>query len=148
MTKKLNESALQSELSEGSAFFQQAPEGHETTLGKQGGGSSITKQAAQVDRKQDSKPDGKLASTLARTHDAVVETIRRIIKSQGKEVSYIRMTPEEKAELAEIVYTYKRRGFKTSENEINRVAVNCMLEDYKVNGRNSLLAKVLDALAA
>jgi len=66
----------------------------------------------------------------------------------GKEVSFVRLSPEEKGELAEIVYTYKRQGRKTSENEINRIAVNFIVEDYKANGAQSILARVIDALLA
>jgi len=58
------------------------------------------------------------------------------------------MTQEEKGQLADIVYTYKRQGKKTSENEINRIAINFILEDYHANGDNSVLAKVIDALLA
>ena len=94
------------------------------------------------------KPGGELASTLASFPDGVVEGIRQVVKEQGKEVSFIRMTPGEKSQLTEIVYTYRRHGRKTSENEINRIAVNFMLSDYRVNGGNSLLARVLDALFA
>ena len=143
MSKKLNEDALQSELSEGSAFFQEADQnaGLNPTKAMLSQDSGAT---AESERQQTSELD----SRLARKQAIVVETIRRTVKVQGKEVSFIRMTPEEKAVLADIVYTYKRQGLKTSENEVNRIAVNFMLEDYKANGANSLLAKVLEALAA
>jgi len=88
------------------------------------------------------------ASTIASYPDGIVETIRRIVKVAGKEVSFVRLSPEEKGELAEIVYTYKRQGRKTSENEINRIAVNFIVEDYKANGAQSILARVIDALLA
>ena len=88
------------------------------------------------------------ASTLASYHGQLVETIRKIVKIPGKEVSFIRLTPEEKGQLADIVYTYKRQGRKTTENEINRIAVNFIVEDYKTNGAASILASVLDALLA
>jgi hypothetical protein len=88
-----------------------------------------------------------LASMLASLHD-FIEGIRRIVKLPGKEVSFVRLTPHEKAQLADIVYTYKRQGTKTSENEINRIAVNLLLADYKENGAASVLAKVIAALRA
>jgi hypothetical protein len=50
--------------------------------------------------------------------------------------------------LADIVYTYKRQGVKTSENEINRIAINFLIEDYAKNGKESVLAKVIEALNA
>jgi signal transduction histidine kinase len=94
------------------------------------------------------KKEGDLASTLASNHDSVIETIRKTVKSLGKEVSFTRVTPEEKGRLADIVYTYKRKGVKTSENEINRIAINFLIEDFNKNGKESVLAKVIEALNA
>ena len=37
---------------------------------------------------------------------------------------------------------------KTSENELSRIAINFLLEDYKANGETSILAKVLASLLA
>jgi len=70
------------------------------------------------------------------------------VKSYGKVVSYVRLSQQEKRELAEMVHEYKRQGIHTSENEINRIAVNFMIEDYQANGKGSLLARVLEALSA
>lgn len=81
-------------------------------------------------------------------HAHLIETIRKRVKSVGKEVSYLRLTLPEKAELDEIVYMFKRQGVKTSENEINRIALNLMLADFKTNGQASLVARVIDALLA
>ncbi len=75
-----------------------------------------------------------------------IEAVRRIVKVVGREVSFCRVSPEEKAQLAEIVYTYKRRGVRTSENEINRIALNAILLDYATNGEQSLLARTVAAL--
>jgi hypothetical protein len=78
----------------------------------------------------------------------VVETIRKAVRHVGKEVSFVRLTPEEKRQLADIAYTYKSQGIKTSENEISRIGINWMLEDYQANGAQSVLALVLAALNA
>ena|SRR6266446_3374158 len=88
------------------------------------------------------------ASTLASNHDSMIETIRKTVKSLGKEVSFTRLTPEEKGRLADIVYTYKRQGTKTTENEINRIAINFLIEDFNKNGKKSVLAQVIEALNA
>lgn len=100
----------------------------------------------------DSMNDSMIASYHAGGHDSyastLVDTIRKTVKVPGKEVSFVRLTPDEKGELADIVYTYKRQGKKTSENEINRIAVNFILHDYKANGNTSILARVIDALLA
>lgn len=93
-------------------------------------------------------PAGDLPRSLASVDASTVEAIRQVIKVPGREVSYLRLTPEEKAELADIVYTYKRQGQKTSETEINRIALNYLLLDYRDNGEQSVLARVLAALLA
>jgi hypothetical protein len=77
-----------------------------------------------------------------------VEAIRQVIKSPGREVSFVRLTPQEKADLGDIVYTYKRQGQKTSETEINRIAINYLLLDFHEHGEQSVLARVLAALRA
>lgn len=87
------------------------------------------------------------ASTLASSSDHV-EAIRRVVKRPGKEVVYVRLTLEEKGQLADVVYTYKRQGVRTSDNELGRIAINGLLADYQENGEGSLLAKVLAALEA
>ena len=88
------------------------------------------------------------ASTLARKQNSMIETIRKTVKSLGTKVSFTRITPEEKARLAGIIYTYKRQGVKTSENEINRIAMNLLIEDFHKNGEESVLAQVIAALNA
>jgi hypothetical protein len=93
----------------------------------------------------------KHASTLAdspSSNASLIETIRKTVKTAGKEVSFMRLTAHEKAQLSDIVYIYKRQGKKTSENEINRIAVNFLLADYKENGAASVLAQVIEALRA
>jgi hypothetical protein len=98
--------------------------------------------------KQDSKLASNHASMLALLPD-VLEAIRKIVKNPGKEeVLYVRLSKEEKDRLADISYTYKRQGIRTSDNEVVRVAINALLEDYKTNRENSLLAIILASLHA
>jgi hypothetical protein len=52
----------------------------------------------------------------------------------------------EKRAIADIIYSYRSRGVRTSENEIARIAVNFVVGDYKENGENSVLHKALEAL--
>jgi len=85
------------------------------------------------------------ASKLNRPTDRV-ETIRKVVKHPGKEVVYVRLTPEEKGLLADVVHHYKRRGIRTSDNELGRIAINSLLGDYQEHGEESLLAHVLEAL--
>ena len=91
-------------------------------------------------------PLSKQDSMIASKQDNLIETIRKTVKKVGREVSFVRLSPEEKNQLTDIVYTYKRHGKKTSENEVSRIAINFMLEDYKANGKKSVLAKVIEAL--
>jgi len=85
---------------------------------------------------------------LAPVGSEVIEHIRKTVKVFGKEVSYVRLTVAEKQRLTDLVYAYKRKGMKVAENEINRIAVNLMLEDYSANGPRSVLARVIEALLA
>ncbi len=100
------------------------------------------------DSKQSSNLASKLASTLSPSLETI-ELIRKVVKNPGKQdVLYVRLTQEEKASLGDITYTYKRQGIRTSDNEIVRIALNTILEDYKVNGASSTLARLLDSLHA
>lgn len=85
-------------------------------------------------------------TTVSRYHDTYIEVVRKAVKQFGKEAATHRFTQEEKQEIADIIYTYKSRGVRTSENEIARIAVNYLVEDFKENGEASVLNKVLKAL--
>ena len=69
-----------------------------------------------------------------------------LVKQIGKEAATHRFTLEEKNILADIEYSYRRQGIRTSENEIARIAVNYLSQDYRINGETSILAKVLKLL--
>jgi hypothetical protein len=73
----------------------------------------------------------------------IFETVRKSVKQIGKEAATHRFTLDEKNQLADIEYTYKRHSIRTSENEITRIAINYFIEDYRNNGEASLLAKIL-----
>jgi hypothetical protein len=77
-----------------------------------------------------------------------IEAIRKVVKSTGKEVAFTRLTSQEKGRLADVVYGFRRQGVKTSENEVLRIAINHLLEDFKACGKQSFLQKVIDALLA
>jgi hypothetical protein len=85
-------------------------------------------------------------TTTPSVHGVVIEVIRKAVKEFGKEAATHRFTEAEKREVANIIYTYKNSGIKTSENEISRIAVNFIMGDYKENGENSVLHKILKAL--
>jgi hypothetical protein len=108
----------------------------------------------QVAEKDDnlSEHASKHASMQANHQDDIVETIRKTVKQVGAKTLFIRLTPEEKHELASVVFTfnemYRGEGRKTSENEIGRIALNFLIEDYRAKGKESVLARVLAALVA
>lgn len=104
--------------------------------------------ASNIDSGSRSAQESKLASVLANVEPETIEAIRKVVKTQGREVSFIRLTPEEKAQVSDIVYTYKRQGQKTTENQINRIAINYLLHDYHERGEQSVLARVLASLLA
>lgn len=76
----------------------------------------------------------------------LVSEIRKKVKEFGKEGATYRFTKEEKLGLNEIVYKFSLKGIRTSENEITRIAVNYIIEDFKQNDKESLLSRVIDAL--
>ena len=77
---------------------------------------------------------------------SMLERLRKAVKQVGKEGGTHRLTRQEKQSLADIVYTYRRQGYRTSENEITRIGVNWLIEDYQENGKHSVLHRVLRAL--
>ena len=107
-----------------------------------------SKLASMLASKQDSLQASNHASILALPTETL-ESIRKTVKNPGKEdVLYVRLTKGEKDKLADVIYTYKRQGVRTSDTEVVRVAINALLEDYKNNGEKSLLAIILASLHA
>jgi hypothetical protein len=105
-----------------------------------------------VYNEQNSSNASKLASKHIQKNNDLVKTIRKTVRQVGKEVLFVRLSPDEKKAVGSIVYSfneiYRGEGRKTSENEIGRIGLNYLLEDYRQNGNNSILAQVLAALAA
>jgi hypothetical protein len=85
-------------------------------------------------------------TTVSRYHDTIVEMVRKSVKEFGKEAATHRFTQAEKRAVADIIYTYKNNGIQTSENQIARISVNFIIEDYRENGANSILHKILEVL--
>ena len=158
MSKKLNVEAIANELQE-SAFFRRrerdqpeentppplaetsTPSTEQSTTGRTQGGHDTV-----IPRHHD--------TMVSRNHDTMTpgqgtdmfEVVRKAVKQIGKEAATHRFTLEEKNLLADIEYTYKRQGIRTSENEITRIAINYVIEEYRQNGEESILAKILKRL--
>ena len=79
-------------------------------------------------------------------HAPMLDTVRQAVKQLGKEAATHRFTQAEKQQLGDLIYAYNRKGVRTSENELTRIAVNWLLLDHKERGAHSVLARVLDAL--
>jgi hypothetical protein len=105
-----------------------------------------TPKARQQPRSKEPPPPSNHDTVVSRHHGDTVETIRRAVRVVGKEAATYRFSPEEKAHMADLIYTYKRQGIRTSENEVSRIALNFIFQDYEENGEGSVLAKVLEAL--
>jgi hypothetical protein len=87
----------------------------------------------------------------SRRHDATTpkkfavdeQKLAETLKEVGRERTSLRMTEDEKAGVAQIVYNLRAEGVKLSENDVFRVALNFVLEDYEFNTPNSLIESVL-----
>ena len=78
--------------------------------------------------------------------DGYLEDLRKAVKQLGEKAATHRFTGDEKDQLADLVFAYRRKGITTSENEITRIAVNYMLYDYHKNKQSSIIARVLERL--
>ena len=85
-------------------------------------------------------------TTVAHAEDDILDVVRKAVRQIGKEPATHRFTLDEKNSLADIEYTYRRQGIRTSENEITRIAINYFIQEYRKHGDSSLLAKVLKRL--
>jgi hypothetical protein len=72
--------------------------------------------------------------------------VRKAVKQFGKEAATHRFTQAEKQAIAELVFHYKARGIRTSENEIARIAINYLVHDYHLRGERSVLHQCLVSL--
>jgi hypothetical protein len=102
--------------------------------------------ATTTSSKDESKRPSEQGAVSDDTVAASLETMRKAVKQIGKEAATHRFTTQEKNVLADIVYTYTRQGYRTSENEITRIAVNWLILDYQERGEQSVLARMLEAL--
>ena len=108
---------------------------------------TLTQHDTVIPRHRDTTTPRNHATTVSQDDD-LFEIVRKSVKQIGKEAATHRFTIEEKNLLADIEYTYKRQGIRTSENEITRIAINYFIEEYLKNGEKSLLAKILKYLNA
>ena len=134
MKKKLDTRRIENELKRGSVFFQKADKGDTPTP---------RDPDTTVSRDHDTTTPRDRGPTVA---DARIETIRRAVRTPGKEAATHRFSRDEKKAIQAIVFTYQQDGIRTSENEIARLAINYLIDDYQQYGANSVLAILLAAL--
>ena len=110
----------------------------------------------------DAKPSANHDTTVASNHATMpprqhdepvatqaeydIEVIRQVVRQVGKEAATYRLTHGEKQWLGELVYHFGQKGYRTSENEIARIAINWLLRDHQAHGTKSVLAQLLEAL--
>jgi len=92
------------------------------------------------------KPARPPASTPAKSQADVIAAIAALVTEKGKDTTYVRLTQPEKQSLLDVVYTYRRQSVQLTENDVVRVAIAALLDDYKANGANSLLVNVIRAM--
>lgn len=98
-------------------------------------------------RKAASRPRSAPAPTPTPSSDSLAE-MQQTLKTIGKEIYYVRVTPDEKARIEDVLHALKRRGLRTSANELGRIALNQLLADYEDHGEESVLVRVLSRMRA
>jgi len=141
MKKKINTDAIRNELA-GSVFFPAQPI-EEPPQKKSTDDTVIPRNH---DTKHDTTVSRNQATVIPVDEKDIIEAVRKAVKQLGKEPATQRLTLEEKQALADIEYSYKRQGIRTSGNEIIRIATNYLVKEYRQNGENSILAQVLQKL--
>jgi hypothetical protein len=83
-----------------------------------------------------------------RYHDSMTATIAKSVRETGKEVCTYRLTQKEKTSLVEIIYHFRIRNCKLSENEIARIAINFLIEDFRADKKDCMLSSIIEAMKA
>lgn len=86
--------------------------------------------------------------TTADTSEDSIEVVRKAVKLLGEKAATHRFTADEKDAITDIVYSLRKKGITTSENEITRIAINYLVWDYRQNKQASVLSRVLERLNA
>lgn len=84
------------------------------------------------------------ASMTPRYHDSMIASIAKSVREVGKEGCTYRLTQREKNALFEIIYHFRKQNRRLSENDIARIAINFLIEDFKMDDRTCLLKRIHD----
>jgi len=101
-----------------------------------------------VEKPPSETTERKHATMTPRHHDSMIATIARSVREVGKEVSTYRLTMQEKDSLAEIIYHFRREKCRLSENEIARIAINILIDDFKTDKKSCMLSRIAEAMKA
>ena len=160
MKKGLNLTHITNELKGASAYFRRDSKQEEPSspLSSEEKPRQELEQPRSPTKKSSAQEAGSRDTTTPRYHDTTVdtmiprhrdtifETTRRAVKQLGKEAATHRFTIEEKKALRAIEHAYLDKNIRTSENELTRIAINYMLEDYRINEEKSIFARILELL--
>ncbi len=139
--KKLNTAGVLNELTGKSRFFERPKRPPAEKINPKKIAPTPT------DKKPDTTIPNNHDTVIPRHHDTVmIEAVRKALKAFGKEAATHRFTLEEKQGIAELIFNFRQKNIRTSENEIARIAINWIMLDYKKNKANSVLHKALVAL--
>lgn len=83
---------------------------------------------------------------VSRYQATTIEYVRKSVKEFGKEAATHRFTLAEKRAIANIVHTLNMQGVRTTENEVTRIAINFVIDEFNRQEKDSLLGLVLQAL--
>ena len=100
-----------------------------------------------IDEKKSIQPSNH-ATLKSSHHDTMIASISKVTREIGKEASTYRLTNKEKTALVEIIYHFRMRNVRLTENEIARIAINFIIDDFKYQKKDSILARVIDFLKA
>ena len=87
-------------------------------------------------------------TVIPRYRDTTLDFIQARVAEFGKEAATYRFTATEKQALSKLIYAYRGRGLRTTENEVVRIALNALLQEHQQHGEQSVLAAVLRRLRA
>jgi hypothetical protein len=147
--KHLDTTQIENELRESSVFFNSAARSQQPPLSEDKAKTSRPpREVKRAPKNRDTMLPRHHGTTVSRYHDTLIEAIRKAVKDFGKEAATHRFTQEEKQGIADLIYAYSKQGLKTSENEIARIGINFIIQDYKENGEDCLLGRALKALSA
>jgi len=81
---------------------------------------------------------------LPRNHATTIAKVYQAVTEVGREASTYRLSLAEKSKLTHIIYNLRLRGFRISENEIIRIAINYLFLDHDERKNRSILGYFLN----